>query len=901
MSGRCDTTSSRAWTRAIGWLPALVVMGLMASLAAAAPARAEATGEYHQAARFGGFDANAPNGSLTPGKFYEPTGFAVDAQEGNDIYVADRTSTVGSNPAHWRIQKLSSTGAVLGTTTFTLPGGLEEPSMIAGLAVDHRKGQASGRLYALVMGPAKTKTYHRHATQAQEVLAWSTAQTGGGEIVAAPGLNADPLGSTGGVVSKAKQLEEGAPLYDPQGIVVDRIEETGVENPVLIEATNPTGLRLNANKEAINEKAGIEGALLFELEEKGETVVQQVATQASGGKAIGAPLKRWPGSSSEPGSQQARELGPLGIFDTADGSIAILLNARLASVDSDEHVTSAEVIRLTDKLEAPVVVNNAEEDPQQERRAIMGLDPGPFFTDPNLPLKKGGPREGGGLPPFELANAGPEVTELEDGLYAADLRFEPTRRSGEELEGGPLPIWLSLAEPEWRKESGDANKTNVGIRLLRPDSKTERISGAKGESILGTLGNETRGSPCDIGSEEPALAAGAGNTLWVLDRGPTAATLGEGLGLKPGREIIELEPGGASETSGCPQPSSEQFRMGRCAASQSATEPLKVPRDSTLVFDASTVRLTHGLPFAYEWKVEYRGEPQPVEGKEKQPVIEYKPEKEGLYTVSVTLWNDYGPHTLEAATVEVTSERTAPEARFTAEPVAGTQEVTFRSTGQSGSCGPDRYYRWSWGDGTSEEDITPEATHAYAEPGAKEVTLEVVNPEYETAKSVQTVMVSALPPEPVSSSEPLPVGPPIVPPAPVRPSAGPTRVSPHASFSHGVLSLRISCPLAKLTCAGSVLAETDAAFPSAHGTAKRKSKARRLVLGRAYFSLAGGAGQTLTLHITGSAASLLKKLRRLPAVVMVTARDPAGDPGATTVHLTLVAAGATAHHARTSR
>jgi len=122
------------------------------------------------------------------------------------------------------------------------------------------------------------------------------------------------------------------------------------------------------------------------------------------------------------------------------------------------------------------------------------------------------------------------------------------------------------------------------------------------------------------------------------------------------------------------------------------------------------------------------------------------------------------------------------------------------------------------------------------------------------------------------------------------PSRGPTRLSTHATFARGALSVKISCPAAKLSCAGTVEVETAAAFPASAGStaraAKRKAKASRLVLGQARFSLAGGASRAVSVPLSARGATLLKKLRRLPLLVLVAARDPLGDPGLTTVHLT---------------
>jgi hypothetical protein len=122
------------------------------------------------------------------------------------------------------------------------------------------------------------------------------------------------------------------------------------------------------------------------------------------------------------------------------------------------------------------------------------------------------------------------------------------------------------------------------------------------------------------------------------------------------------------------------------------------------------------------------------------------------------------------------------------------------------------------------------------------------------------------------------------------PARGPTHVSPRARFSHGTLRVKISCAQAKLVCGGEVQAKTAAAFPvgvAGSGKAKRGHRTRRLAIGSARFSLAGGASATVAVHLKAGVASLLARLRRLPVLVTVSAHDPLGDPGVDVLRLTL--------------
>ncbi len=883
-------------------LVALPVLALLAVLASPAPASAEPASEYYEAARFGGFDEGAFDFGaygqpLTPGKFLEPTGFAVDPQEEGEVdgapykeavYVADRTSSAESSPGEWRIQKLSSTGAVLGTTTFTLPGGPGKSSSIVGLAVDHN----AGRLYALVMGPAREgDPRHGKATAAQELLAWSIAPVAGGLVAATAGageplLTADPLasstgqGTVGAVIGSEAQLEppSGTPLYDPQGIVVDRLESPGVDDPVAIEASDLS----RSNPEDLQPG----GAGPYEFERNGNTVVQQVATEGS----VGELLTRW--SSAEVAGQLGEGAGaPRGIFDDPDGSISVLLYGG---------ERNAYVVRLSPELGEPLLLDDAANAPAETQEAIMGIDLGPFFAGSAEPVSPFFSTPPGALLQ-ETRNAGSELAQLSNGEYAADLALPP-------------PPSRFVQPPYWRSEEAGVN---LGVRLLRP-SPEGLISSPHGEAIVNTLGDTM--SPCEIGAQEATLAAGGEERLWVLDRGPTSGALAEEVeqgvepepGLRPGREIIEFAPGsgpsGANER--CPQPSGT-FTMGlTCGASQSSAEPLTVPAGAEVAFNASSIELPNatkehpnGTAFGYEWEF---GDGSPPAGGPKASQMTHIFTKPGTYTVSVKLSSDFGAYAPPSATVIVTpAEGLTPQAQFTITSPPGAQQAVFdASSSTPGTCKTIAYYIWSWGDGTppeSDSPQTPTLTHTYVSPGSYQVTLTVVNSHYQAAVSApQTVSVSV--PEPTLI--PIEILPPLTPAlapvsTPPAPDRSPTRVKAHASFAGGALRLRLSCPVAKVSCAGTVRVETTSPR-AARGRARRSGVASTQArigrsglvstIGEAPFELAGGRQEVVSVRLTARWLALLRRLRRLPVLVVVAAHDSFGDPGVTTASLTLDAA-----------
>ena len=880
----------------------VALLALLAVLASPAPASAEPASEYHEAARFGGFDEGAFDFGaygqpLTPGKLLEPTGFAVDPQEEGEvdgtpykeaIYVADRTSSAESSPGEWRIQKLSSTGAVLGTTTFTLPGAPGKSSSIVGLAVDHN----AGRLYALVMGPVgESDPYSGKATAAQELLAWSTVPVGGGLVAAPagkgePSLKADPLasstgqGTVGAVISDEAQLDPagGMPLYDPQGIVVDRLETPSVDDPVAIEGSD---LSRSTPQNVIQSGEGA-----YEDERNGNAVVQQVATQGSAGDL----LTRWSSAAiaSELGVGTG---GPRGIFDDPDGSISVLLFGG---------ERNAYVVRLSPELGEPLLLDGAASAPAETQEAIMGIDLGPFFAgsaEPASPFFSTPP----GALLQETRNAGPELAELSNGLYAADLALPP-------------PPSRFVQPPYWRSEEAGVN---LGVRLLRP-SPEGQISSPHGETIVNTLGDTT--SPCEIGAQEAALAAGGEENLWVLDRGPTSGALAEEVeqgvepepGLKPGREIIEFAPGpgpsGANER--CPQPSGT-FTMGlTCGASQSSAEPLTVPAGAEVAFNASSIELPNatkehpnGTAFGYEWEF---GDGSPPAGGPKASQMTHIFTKPGTYTVSVKLSSDFGAYAPPSATVIVTAaEGLTPHAQFTITSPPGAQQAAFdASRSTPGTCKTIAYYIWSWGDGTppeSDSPQTPTLTHAYASPGSYQVTLTVVNSHYQAAVSgPQTVSVNVPEPPPILTEIVPPLTPAVAPAStPPAPDRSPTRVKAHVSFAGGALRIGLSCPAAKVSCAGTVRVETASprakrGGASSSGTASTQARigSRGLVstIGEAPFELAGGRQEVVSVRLTVRWLALLRRLRHLPVLVVVAAHDSFGDPGVTTAGLTLDAA-----------
>jgi PKD repeat protein len=883
---------------------ALLVM--LFALLTAASAGAEPGFEYEEARRFGGFDSSAYNngqfgGPLTPGRFVDPTGFTVDPVD-NTVYVVDRTSSPLVDPTDWRIQQFSPEGALLGTTMFTLPdepaGKFGKPanaSAIEGLAVDHK----AKRLYALVVGSAPSHSLYPSFTIAQELLAWSTTPKAGGLVAATTtgggqlppdSVASEVLGSpgtVGGVVSTEKQLLSGeTPLYGPQGLAVDPLEGDG-DNPVAIEASN---IRAGVGK----------GKPII-----GDTIVQQVAVQPQDTTATGDLLGRWSGASLA--AQMGGDWGPHGVATSPDGTLTVLLE--------DEAGTAADVYAVAlkaDLSEATLLDSPANVPP------LGDADQTPMYVSEEVPFF---PFAGVGV--SNPRGAGPQVVRLSTaapgtaGPYAAVVFSNNTGDAQVGPTGPPGPeYWVS------GENASEEYEANVGVRLLEPEPGETAISNLQGRTIVNTLGSGTIGKPCNIGASEATLAAGASGSLWILDRGPST-TAPEARG--QGREVIELVPGLHGSGRLCPKPSGTFTRAAAGGQPTSGEEPkLTVPAGTQVTFNAALVKhmgtivggvnRLGGKPFAYEWDLD--GDPTngPAhDGFEKiyemEPIHYYYPpssvaytyKRTGEYKVRLRVRTDYGvyepPH---PGIVTVTPAPFHPEPRFTVT-ASGGQQVTVNASGSTPGVGKIVNYHWNWGDGgeEDEEPHTPVVTHIYAGAGNYQVTLTVTNSAYQSVTSApQTVTIVAPPPPKASVLLTTPLYDIPAPFAfyPIPATHGdrtPTRLSPHARFAAGAVGVTLACPAIKQLCAGTVRIETSAAFATSAKAGQDKSKpkphVRRVVLGHATFSIPGGRSATVKVRISARGMALLNSAKRLKVLVVVAAHDSLGDPGTTTLGLTLSA------------
>jgi PKD repeat protein len=803
-------------------------------------------GQYGELTRFGGFDSTwfdegkydggGGESAPAPGDFIDPVGLAVDTQDksaggnGTAVYVLDRVSGITTETApaqgtRWRLQKLvqqtDGTLEVAAVSEFYLPNSGVTSYDFSSTGVAYLAIDDSTKsVYALLYELDGSGT-----PSVAEIIDWST-EPSAGKLVAAsatPDKVSKPVSGYGspGLLSSSAQIA-GANLYDPQGIALDGTGDLAIVAQSADDGATP----------------------------EGPVVVQQVS------ESTGALGSSWTSKGLETAANAAanEESFPAeGIFTANDGSIDVVL-AR-----SEFGAATADVVNLHENLSEPTILASEAIEPSVELGGVLSwLD----------------------IPQPERTSGGAAaVVELSNGLYASNFKK------------GEL-FWDGVH--------------NEGIQLVQPESDGLLSNSAPPlSSIFDTLGNAANSSgPCGINNPTrhpafPMLAAGASGAAWVLTQGQDTASYagGELSAYTYGRQLIELSPGA---TSVCVGPSGT-FSLGKQGGSplQSAATPLTVGVDSTVEFSGTSIDYPNegqenpeASIYAYEWApTGIAGgytivNDTPEEGGAAHPTATatYKYETPGVYPVALKLLGDFGEYA-EAGTVVVQSTN-PPTAAFTAPTSTQTgQGASFNASGSAPASGAKiSDYHWSFGDGQSDDTQSQTDSHTYTSPGTYTVTLTVHdNDERVSAPVAHQITVSS----PASTggngegtgttATTTSTGPPPV--AAVDRSA--TNVSPRASAVAGAVKLVLSCPVTKISCAGTITIQTASAV-----VAKRPKKAV-LTLGSATFTLAPGATRTVTVRLSSKGVALLKKDGTLKVAVIVAARDSFGDPLTRTLTLTL--------------
>jgi hypothetical protein len=533
------------------------------------------------------------------GKFVLPVGFAVDpadpsTSDHNAVYVLDRViGRVGAGELQYRLQKLSSSGTVLGSVVLPLQTITDTENFTDGhpmisLAVD----SAKQRVYALVEGIVEDGGGH-YVPVVQRLVAWSTVPTAGKELVKAPGfVTEDPLTNAALVAGESVLQNASATddLYAPEGITIDP-----ANHDVVIEAQQGV-------------TAGPIG---------GPAILQRVGTEGPNKEKLdGAP---WIANTTiAPKNQQAD-----GIFTTTTGSFGIDLyeewghGSRLAEVASNFAEDKASLI-----------------DPDLSG----GQDPDQAPSIDNQETINENNNVGGssGAKDFLTTTAGSPITQLTNNLYAARYALhgdglQPVDSQSEVApwnDGGPLPQFWSQGSTTGKLIG------NVGVRLFTADG-----------TVVTTIGGQAQGQPCNLDYAGLAVAAGAGGSLFVLTQ-PNASNGNSD------DQVIEFKPGGAGT---CPQPSGSLTVNGKAGTSFSFPVGSKVAfadsveRKGEVPYRFDWVLLNSATLSVEDLKTQIEA----PRYKWPAPSTSHTFTKKGTYYAAATVYGDYGLTYITTVTITI--------------------------------------------------------------------------------------------------------------------------------------------------------------------------------------------------------------------------------------------------------
>jgi hypothetical protein len=364
---------------------------------------------YGEVAHFGGYGG-------TPGKFVVPTGFAVEPEnpsthEQNAVYVLDQTfNEPAEGKLDYRLQKLSSSGTVLGSTAvsekYTDERHYTDAHPLVSLAVD----AAQKRVYAIVEGIVDSGEGD-YVAVAQELVAWSTKPNAKGELVPAAGTYAsDPITNAALITGSLEKGSAAEDLFAPEGLAI------ASNHDAVIEAQH-----------GVNEAIG------------GPTILQQVVTEGTSSGQLG-------GDWIAPYGEQAG-----GIFPTTEGSSQ--------GFGVDLYQSWGAISRMVD-----VSANLTSETPiAPDSSGGVNRDEAPSIDNNNTPNSNS--NEGGatGRGALGIYTAASPITQLTNGVYAA--------RYGHAVEAGTLDL-QSAIEPWdgvpyfWTQGLGASGVANEGVRLF---------------------------------------------------------------------------------------------------------------------------------------------------------------------------------------------------------------------------------------------------------------------------------------------------------------------------------------------------------------------------------------------------------------------------------------------------
>jgi hypothetical protein len=452
----------------------------------------ETASPYGEVSRFGGF---AEGGA--PGKFDVPVGFAVDSNDPstsdhNAVYVLDRVVLNRSEGRlGYRLQKLSRTGAVLGSATLPVQSfedteRFSDAHPMFGLAVD----SAKHRVYALVEGLIEGEVgSEEFIATAHSLVAWSTvpkAEGGEEKLVPAGGYpETEPL--TGAALVAGPSVLEPEPAKD---------------------LTVPEGLAVNAktHEVVIEAQRGTENSVLG-----GPTTLQSVIAEGASRGTLGPA---WTANSTiAPNDERAA-----GVFTTAAGAYGV-----------DLYRSQSVISRLAEVNSGLTEATRLAEDKSEE----VNRDQAPTFDARNTPNRNGAFNKG----TVHSYAAGSPVVQLSNGLYAA--RYGEAFADDVNDFQSEVEPWNGV--PFFWTENNSANVANMGVRLF-----------TSAGTVITTIGGQPQGQACNIDTEQLSVAAGANGSVFVLTQPNEASgnTDDEVIEFAPGGKGACPQPSGTLTVNG---------------------------------------------------------------------------------------------------------------------------------------------------------------------------------------------------------------------------------------------------------------------------------------------------------------------------------------------------------------
>jgi PKD repeat protein len=689
----------------------LLGISLIAMPMASAAEPLAAVSPYGEAARFGGFVEGGGTGKVgEQATFDMPVGFAVDpenhpdseekaasiaTEDGNAVYVLDRV-VLNEAEGHlgYRLQKLSSTGVVLASTTLPVQsfGAFGQAHPMFGLAVD----SAKHRVYALVEGLVEDEPFsEQYVTDAYSLVAWSTEpQKIGNEptLVRAPG----------GYVEE--HLTGASLIAGPQAL------EPGLTQDLVV----PEGLAVNSNSTTHEVVIAAQRGIENNEPSGGPTTLQSVITEGPDSGQLGTAS--WTADSTvAPNGERAA-----GLFTTNTGSYGV-----------DLYYLRGHISRLAEVNSTLTTSTPLDED----KSGGVDLDQAPAMDAHKTPNRDGGFNSS----TLEVYAAGSPITQLSNGLYAARYGNLPQAEIDNQSDVTP---WTTLQPPApygpfWTEES-TSHVTNMGVRLFKSDG-----------TVVTTIGGQSEGQACNLNTGQLSVAAGANESLFVLTQPNEANGNSDD-------QVIEFVPGGKGACP-VPSIGGVTIKQdGKVVENNLHGEPV-VHQAAPVTFEASDINRASEAPYEFNWDVTGSGFTlsSKMEGPDylwPSPITEYtyKPAEIGTHEGKVQMVGDYGTVELPF-NIDVLGSG-SPRAQFTM-PTSITegQPATFdgeASVPTEGSAIVE--YRWEFSDepGHSVEKGEGEAqvSHTFAASGKYKVKLTIfdaVGGKSETEPEEVTVSAAA--------------------------------------------------------------------------------------------------------------------------------------------------------------